>query len=79
MKMEDNQLRKAINEIMDILEELPPEKIRERFGNPRHPDNLDFEKTIGNTTYIVNSHFDDNSSVDILRKVERMVVSDNCE
>ena len=77
--MEDNQLRVLIDEIMDILAELPPEKIRERFGNPRHPKDLDFEKTIGNTTFMVKSHFNSNSNEDILHKVQRMVANDNCE
>ena len=40
---------------------------------------MDFEKIIGNTTYLVKSHFNSNSNEDILRKVQRMVVNDNCK
>ena len=77
--MQDNQIKKIIDKIIDILAELPPEKIREKFGNPRHPNNMDFERTIGNTTYVVKSHFNSNKNEDILHKVQRMVVNDNCE
>lgn len=36
------------------------------------PKDLDFSKTIGNTTYTVKSHFNPNASECIFRKVIRM-------
>jgi hypothetical protein len=77
--MEDSQSREIIDEIMDKLAEFPPEKIRKRFINRRHPENLDFEKTIGNTSYVVKSHFNKNSNEDMVHKIRRMILSDNNE
>ena len=39
----------------------------------RNPAHLDFEETIGGTTYIVKSFFDDNSNEDMLRKIIRLM------
>jgi len=68
------QIKSLINEILDLCTELPPEKLREVFDISRHPKNLDFIKTIGNTTYIVTSRFNPNASEDMMRKVRRMIL-----
>lgn len=39
----------------------------------RKPAYLDFEESIGGTTYIVKSFFDDNSKEDMFRKVVRLM------
>ena len=39
----------------------------------RRTAGLDFEETIGNTTYIVKSFFDDNSDEDVLCKIMRLM------
>ena len=42
----------------------------------KYPSGLDFEKTIGGTTYTVKSHFNPNASESMLRIVLRWLDSD---
>jgi hypothetical protein len=61
---------------MDELAAMPSGKFRAVYPERRHPKGLDFEKTIGKTTYIVTSSFNQNTSEDMFNKVIRMIEGD---
>jgi len=42
----------------------------------KYPEDLDFTKTIGGTTYVVKSHFNPNANESILRTVLRLMDND---
>ena len=72
----DKEISEKIREIELVLEKLTVEQRLRFWGDKRHPKNLDFEKTIGNTTYIVTSHFNRSASEDMVQKIERMMLDD---
>ena len=72
----DKEISEKIKELELILEKLTVEQRMKHWGNNRHPTNLDFEKTIGNTTYTVTSHFNRSASEDMVQKIERMALDD---
>ena len=42
--------------------------------NLKHPENIDFQKKIGSTTYIVTAHFNNELSADIASKVKSLII-----
>ena len=72
----DKVISEKIREIDLVLEKLTVEQRLRMWGNNSHPKKLDFEKTIGNTTYIVTSHFNLSASEDMVQKIERMLRED---
>jgi len=74
--MKSTSLQQFISDFMDDLADMPPDKFRAIFPERRHPKGLDFEKTIGKTTYIVTSSFNQKTSEDMFNKVIRMIESD---
>lgn len=70
------ELTQVITEYLDWLCEQPPEVIRQKYKEFRYPKDIDFEKTIGNTTYVVTSKFNQNASEDIINKVRRVILNE---
>ena len=70
----DKEISDKIREIDLVLDKLTVEQRLRLWGNRRHTKNLDFEKTIGNTTYIVTSHFNLSATEDMVQKLERMML-----
>ena len=48
---------------------------REPLPLSKYPDDLDFSKTIGGTTYVVKSHFNPQANESLLRIILRMMDS----
>ena len=67
-------------QIRPHLDRYAERKLREKPNNSinripleKNPNHLDFEETIGVTTYIVKSFFDSDTEEDIFRKVIRLM------
>jgi len=59
-----------------VPEKLPIETGREWLELFKYPDDLDFSKKIGGTTYTVNSHFDSDADVCLVGIVSGWVDDD---
>lgn len=72
--MNDNEIKEYVESFQPLELERKPliETGREKLYLKKLPNNLDFSKTIGNTIYTVKSHFDQNASECIFRKIIRM-------
>ena len=83
---------KSLNEALGLYTELSKKILADKCHDEANVNEIincarengvidvwDFKKIIGNTTYVVKSHFNSNSNEDILRKVQRMVGNDNCK
>ena len=79
--MQDNNVRQAIKYInrddwREYSETYKPLIDTRRKLTPleKYPKDLDFSKTIGNTTYVVKSHFNKNAEECILKKMCRIIL-----
>ncbi|MCI9079846.1 MAG: hypothetical protein HFH68_13175 [Lachnospiraceae bacterium] len=70
---EDAAIRKAINNIYDILAELPKEKRFAFFEQISKPKNLDFVKEMDGIYYFVCTYFDREQKEDMITKVNRIL------
>ncbi|MCI8957189.1 MAG: hypothetical protein HFG29_09440 [Eubacterium sp.] len=70
---EDAAIRKAIDNIYDMLAELPKEKRLAFFEQISKPKNLDFVKEMGGIYYVVCTHFDREQKEDMITKVNRIL------
>ena len=41
--------------------------------NLKNPQNINFKKSIGKTTYVVNAHFNEKVKEDIVTKIKRLI------
>jgi len=71
--IEDNDLRKALDETMDWMSDLSPDELRQVYPERRVPCGVDFIWEIGGTEYTVISHFNQNSADDIVQKVQNLL------
>lgn len=69
--MEDVTIREAIDNIYDMLAELPKEKRLAFFEQISKPKELDFVKEFDSIYYVVCSHFDNSKSENMVDKVNR--------
>ena len=70
---EDTAIREAINNIYDMLADLPKEKRLSFFGQISKPKDLDFVKEIDGIYYVVCSHFNKEQREDMITKVNRII------
>jgi len=78
----DQELTEYVEEYLDALRKSPDYKVpdkpiietgRKLIPLVKYPDDLDFSKTIGGTTYTVNSHFNSDADECLLGIVSRWV------
>jgi len=70
---EDTTIREAINDIYDMLADMPKEKRLVFFEQISKPKDLDFVKEIDCIYYAVRSHFDREQREDMITKVNRVL------
>lgn len=70
---EDNAIREALENIYDMLADLPKKKRLAFFGQISKPKDLDFVKEIDGIYYVVCSHFNKEQREDIITKVNRIL------
>lgn len=71
--IEDAAIRQAINNIYDMLADLPKEERLAFFEQISKPKDLDFVKEIDGIYYVVYSHFDREQREDMISKVNRIL------
>ena len=71
--IEDTTIREAINNIYDMLADLPKEKRLAFFKQISKPKDLDFVKEIDDIYYVVCSHFNKEQREDMITKVNRIL------
>ncbi len=71
--IEDITIREAIDNIYDMLAELPKEKRLAFFEQISKPKELDFVKEFDDIYYVVCSHFDNRKAENMVDKVNRIL------
>ena len=71
--IEDTTIWEAINNIYDMLVDLPKEKRLAFFEQISKPKDLDFVKEIDSIYYVVCTHFDREQREDMITKVNRIL------
>ncbi len=74
--IEDVTIREAIDNIYDMLAELPKEKRLAFFEQISKPKELDFVKELDGIYYVVCSHFDSSKAENMVDKVNRILNSE---
>ena len=69
-----SEIKVLIEQINILLDKLTPEERMKKWKNYRHPKDLDFQKTIGKTTYTVISRFNRQADEDMVDMVNRMIL-----
>ena len=70
---EDTTIREAINNIYDMLADMPKEKRLAFFEQISKPKDLDFVKEMDGIYYVVCAHFDREQREDMITKVNRII------
>ena len=70
---EDITIREAINNIYDMLAEMPKEMRLAFFEQISKPKDLDFVKEMEGIYYVVCSHFNKEEREDMITKVNRVL------
>ena len=73
---EDTAIREAIDNIYDMLADLPKNKRLAFFEQISKPKDLDFIKEIDGIYYAVRSHFDKEQREDMISKVNRILTKE---
>ena len=73
---EDTAIREAIDNIYDMLADLPKNKRLAFFEQISKPKDLDFVKEIDCIYYAVRSHFDREQREDMISKVNRILTKE---
>lgn len=71
--IEDTAIREALENIYDMLAELPKEKRLVFFEQISKPKDLDFVKEMDGISYVVSAHFDREQREDMITKVNRIL------
>lgn len=71
--IEDTTIREAINNIYDMLADIPKEKRLAFFEQISKPKDLDFVKKMDGIYYVVCAHFDREQREDMITKVNRIL------
>lgn len=71
--IEDTTIREAINNIYDMLADMPKEKRLAFFEQISKPKDLDFVKKMDDIYYVVCAHFDREQREDMITKVNRIL------
>ena len=70
---EDTAIREAINNIYNMLAEMPKEKRLAFFEQISKPKDLDFIKEMDGIYYVVCAHFNREQMEDMITKVNRII------
>ena len=70
-----DEIHKLINEITELLAQMPKEKRLAWFGKTLCTEPMDFVNEIGDTVYVVRTYFKHDASESIFEKVERITQS----
>ncbi len=70
---EDTAIREVLENIYDMLADLPKKKRLAFFGQISKPKDLDFVKEIDGIYYVVCSHFNKEQREDMITKVNRIL------
>ena len=73
---EDTAIREAINNIYDMLADLPKKERLSFFEQISKPKDLDFIKEIDGIYYAVRSHFGREQREDMISKVNRILTKE---
>lgn len=73
---EDTVIREVIDNIYDMLADLPKNKRLAFFEQISKPKDLDFIKEIDGIYYAVRSHFDREQREDMISKVNRILTKE---
>lgn len=71
--IEDTTIREAINNIYDMLADMPKKKRLAFFEQISKPKDLDFVKEMDGIYYVVCAHFDREQREDMITKVNRIL------
>ena len=71
--IEDTTIREAINNIYDMLADMPKEKRLAFFEQISKPKDLDFVKKMDGIYYVICAHFDREQREDMITKVNRIL------
>lgn len=71
--IEDTTIREAINNIYDMLADMPKEKRLAFFEQISKPKDLDFVKKMDGIYYVVCARFDREQREDMITKVNRIL------
>lgn len=71
--IKDTTIREAINNIYDMLADMPKEKRLAFFEQISKPKDLDFVKKMDGIYYVVCAHFDREQREDMITKVNRIL------
>ena len=71
--IEDTTIREAINNIYDMLADMPKEKRLAFFEQISKPKDLDFVKKMDGIYYVVCAHFDREQRENMITKVNRIL------
>lgn len=71
--IEDTTIREAINNIYNMLADMPKEKRLAFFEQISKPKDLDFVKEMNGIYYVVCAHFDREQREDMITKVNRIL------
>ena len=72
----DNGINAVLEEIDGLLEQMPKEERLKYFAAISKPKDMDFVRKVGDTHYVVRSHFDNEKREDLRSKVQRLVMQD---
>ena len=71
--IEDTTIREAINNIYDMLAEMPKEMRLAFFKQISKPKDLDFVKEMDGIYYVLCAHFNREQREDMITKVNRII------
>lgn len=71
--IEDTTIRETINNIYDMLADMPKEKRLAFFEQISKPKDLDFVKEMDGIYYVVCAHFNREQREDMITKVNRVL------
>ncbi len=72
----DNEINAILEDIDNILAQMPKKERLKYFEQRIKPKNTDFVRKVGDVYYVVRSHFDREKREDIRSKVQRLVLKD---
>ena len=73
----DNKINAVLEEIDDLLAQMPKEERLKYFASISKPKNVDFIQKVGGTYYVVRSRFDNEKREDLRSKVQRLMLQDS--
>lgn len=72
----DSEINSLLDDIDELLAQMPKEERLKYFASISKPKDTDFVRKVGDTYYVVRSHFDNEKREDMRSKVQRLVLQD---